>query len=142
MSDFAHRPPDQSERDRIAGELDRNILVEAGAGSGKTRSLVDRMVALVDTGTCTADRIVAVTFTRKAAAELRQRFQVRLEEALAPNVIRRPPAASGLRTRSATWTGPSWERSTPSVRSCSASGPWKPVSIPVFASCGRPMRPG
>lgn len=83
MSDSAHRPPDQSERDRIAGELDRNILVEAGAGSGKTRSLVDRMVALVDTGTCTADRIVAVTFTRKAAAELRQRFQVRLEEALA-----------------------------------------------------------
>ena len=83
VNEAARRPPDQSARDRISGELDRNILVEAGAGSGKTRSLVDRMVALVDTGTCTADRIAAVTFTRKAAAELRQRFQVRLEQALA-----------------------------------------------------------
>ena len=87
MSEQTRRPPDQSERDRISEDLDRNLLVEAGAGSGKTRSLVDRMVALVETGTCTADRIAAVTFTRKAAAELRQRFQVGLEEALA----RTPP---------------------------------------------------
>ncbi len=87
MSDTGRRPPDQSERDRISGDLDRNLLVEAGAGSGKTRSLVDRMVALVGTGTCTVDQIGAVTFTRKAAAELRQRFQVSLEKALA----RTPP---------------------------------------------------
>ena len=83
MNGDARRPPDQSERDRIAEDLDRNLLVEAGAGSGKTRALVERMVALVCTGTCTVDRIAAVTFTRKAAAELRQRFQVSLEEALA-----------------------------------------------------------
>ena len=83
MSDAARQPPDQAERDRIVEDLDRNILVEAGAGSGKTRSLVDRMVALVRTGTCTVDQIAAVTFTRKAAAELRQRFQVSLEDALA-----------------------------------------------------------
>ena len=83
MNERDRRPPDQSERDRISEELDRNLLVEAGAGSGKTKSLVDRMVALVRTGTCTVDRIAAVTFTRKAAAELRQRFQVGLEEVLA-----------------------------------------------------------
>ena len=83
MSGNGRRPPDQAERDRISGDLDSNLLVEAGAGSGKTRSLVDRMVALVGTGTCTVDRIAAVTFTRKAAAELRQRFQVSLEQALA-----------------------------------------------------------
>ena len=87
MSETGRRPPDQSERDRISGDLDHNLLVEAGAGSGKTRSLVDRMVALVGTGTCTVDRIAAVTFTRKAAAELRQRFQVGLEDLLA----RTPP---------------------------------------------------
>lgn len=83
MSDTDRRPPDQSERDRISEDLDHNLLVEAGAGSGKTRSLVDRMVALVGTGTCTVEQIAAVTFTRKAAAELRQRFQVSLEEVLA-----------------------------------------------------------
>jgi len=59
-------------------DLERNLLVEAGAGSGKTTSLVDRMVALVRNRACTVDRIAAVTFTRKAAAELRQRFQVKL----------------------------------------------------------------
>ena len=74
-------PPDQPARLRIVEDLERNLLVEAGAGSGKTTSLVDRMVALVRSGACTVDRIAAVTFTRKAAAELRQRFQVRLEEA-------------------------------------------------------------
>ena len=73
-------PPDQPARLRIVEDLERNLLVEAGAGSGKTTSLVDRMVALVRSGACTVDGIAAVTFTRKAAAELRQRFQVRLEE--------------------------------------------------------------
>ena len=81
-------PPDQSERDRIREDLDRTLLVEAGAGSGKTTSLVDRMVALVRSGACAVEQIAAVTFTRKAAAELRQRFQVRLEEVLAE----RPPS--------------------------------------------------
>lgn len=75
--------PDQSQRDRIRDDLDRNLLVEAGAGSGKTTSLVDRMVALVRGGECTVEKIAAVTFTRKAAAELRQRFQVTLEDVLA-----------------------------------------------------------
>ena len=76
-------PPDQEARDRIREDLERTLLVEAGAGSGKTTSLVDRMVALVQSGACTVDQIAAVTFTRKAAAELRQRFQVKLEEKLA-----------------------------------------------------------
>ena len=74
-------PPDQPVRLRILEDLDRNLLVEAGAGSGKTTSLVGRMVALVRSGACTVDRIAAVTFTRKAAAELRQRFQAELEQA-------------------------------------------------------------
>ena len=76
-------PPDQAARLRILEDLERNLLVEAGAGSGKTTSLVDRMVALVRSRACTVDRIAAVTFTRKAAAELRQRFQVELERVAA-----------------------------------------------------------
>ena len=75
-------PPDQPARDRIKRDLKQNFLVEAGAGSGKTTSLVDRMVALVREGECKVEQIAAVTFTRKAAAELRQRFQVELEKAV------------------------------------------------------------
>ena len=76
-------PPDETARERIRKDLERTFLVEAGAGSGKTTSLVDRMVALVKSGACTVKQIAAVTFTRKAAAELRQRFQLMLEEKLA-----------------------------------------------------------
>jgi len=78
------RPPltDQAARDRIETDLDRNLLVEAGAGSGKTTALTDRMVALIQSGAAKIDEIAAVTFTRKAAAELRERFQGALEAKL------------------------------------------------------------
>jgi len=71
---------DQSQRETIVSDLDRNIMVEAAAGTGKTTSLLDRMVALIETGRCTVQSLVAVTFTRKAAAELRSRFGLALEE--------------------------------------------------------------
>jgi ATP-dependent helicase/nuclease subunit A len=74
-------PPDQAVRERIAAELDHTMLVEAAAGTGKTTSMVQRMIALVAEGKCTVDAMAAVTFTRKAAAELRGRFQVALERA-------------------------------------------------------------
>jgi ATP-dependent helicase/nuclease subunit A len=71
---------DQAARDKIKSKLGMNILVEAGAGSGKTTSLVDRMVNLIYTGTAEIQEIVAITFTRKAAEELKVRFQAKLEE--------------------------------------------------------------
>jgi ATP-dependent helicase/nuclease subunit A len=73
-------PPDQRVRELIAGELDKNLLVEASAGTGKTTSLVARMINLVKEGRCEIDKLAAVTFTRKAAAELRSRFQLGLEK--------------------------------------------------------------
>lgn len=72
---------DQDDRDKIKHVLGTNFLVEAGAGSGKTTSLVDRMVNLIYTGTAQIQQIVAITFTRKAADELKVRFQAKLEEA-------------------------------------------------------------
>lgn len=74
--------PDESARSRIREDLETNLLVEAGAGSGKTTALIDRMVALVGSGAASVEELAAVTFTRKAAAELRQRFQTGLESAL------------------------------------------------------------
>jgi len=77
----ATTPPDQDQRDLILGQLDVNMLVEAAAGTGKTTSLMGRMVALLATGRCRPASMAAVTFTRKAAAELRSRFQAALEAA-------------------------------------------------------------
>ncbi|MBI4545371.1 MAG: UvrD-helicase domain-containing protein, partial [Gemmatimonadetes bacterium] len=71
--------PDQAARDRIRSDLETSLLVEAGAGAGKTTEMVGRMVALVRCDKARVDQLAAVTFTRKAAAELRQRFQVQLE---------------------------------------------------------------
>ena len=79
---MASDPQDREQRERIVRELDRSVLVEAGAGSGKTTSLVDRMLALIGEGKGTVEHMAAVTFTRKAAAELKARFQVGLEEAV------------------------------------------------------------
>lgn len=71
---------DQRARDRIEQDLDTNLVVEAGAGSGKTTSLVNRLAALLYQGKATIDQIAAVTFTRKAAAEIRGRLQIALEK--------------------------------------------------------------
>lgn len=73
-------PGDAESRRRIQDSLDCNLFVEAAAGTGKTTSLVDRMVALVGGGT-SVERICAVTFTIKAAAQLDQKFQNALETA-------------------------------------------------------------
>ena len=72
---------DAASRNVVERELDTNFLIEAGAGAGKTTLLVKRMLQLVERKT-SVDRIAAVTFTRKAANELRQRFQEKLEERL------------------------------------------------------------
>ncbi len=76
-------PPDRSERERIATELSSTLFVEAGAGSGKTSALVDRVLALVTSGECELSHIAAITFTEKAAAELRDRIRSALETSAA-----------------------------------------------------------
>ena len=90
------RTADEPARRRIATDLDTTFLVEAGAGSGKTRSLVTRMVSLITSGRTTVDRIAAVTFTRKAAAELRERFQEALEKAASQDGIEAERARTAL----------------------------------------------
>ncbi|MGV3710800.1 MAG: UvrD-helicase domain-containing protein [Gemmatimonas sp.] len=71
---------DERSRDIIRSALDTNILVEAGAGSGKTTLMVDRLLAYVARGT-SVENLAAVTFTKKAANELRQRFESKMETA-------------------------------------------------------------
>jgi len=69
---------DQAARDQIVQDLDKNFLVEAGAGSGKTTCMLERMLAMIRRGIL-VENIAAVTFTRKAAGEMAERFQIRLE---------------------------------------------------------------
>src|SRR4029077_8840897 len=58
----------------------RNVVLEASAGTGKTRVLVERYVNLLRAGV-EPDHILAIQFQRKAAAEMRQRIIDRLKEA-------------------------------------------------------------
>lgn len=69
---------DQAARDAIDQNIGQNMVVVAGAGAGKTHALVGRMVRMVATGTTAVEHIAAITFTRKAAGELRARFYARL----------------------------------------------------------------
>ncbi|MCK4806337.1 MAG: UvrD-helicase domain-containing protein [Candidatus Aegiribacteria sp.] len=72
-------PGDQQSRDAIIRETDRNVFVQASAGTGKTTLMVDRVVELVKNG-IPLERIAVVTFTRPAAAELRMRVRNRISE--------------------------------------------------------------
>jgi ATP-dependent helicase/nuclease subunit A len=94
---MSRKPSDHVKRKRIECELDRTFLVEAGAGSGKTHSLARRMAAGLANGTYRIDQLAAVTFTRKAAAELRGRLQLALEERLKSE----PPLKERIRVESA-----------------------------------------
>lgn len=70
---------DEASRSRFLNTLDKTFFVEAGAGAGKTTALVGRIVELVKSGV-PVDRIAAITFTEKAAAELQERVRWHLEK--------------------------------------------------------------
>ncbi len=79
-------------RHRIETDLQTTIFVEAGAGSGKTERLVKRVLALVLDGQVALEHIAAITFTDKAAAELRERIRSALEDRLADETLATPKA--------------------------------------------------
>jgi len=74
-------PDDGVSRRRIRSSLEESLLVEAAAGTGKTTELVLRMVAMLQQGLAAIDRMVAVTFTHKAAGELKLRLRQELDRA-------------------------------------------------------------
>ncbi|HUR33759.1 MAG TPA: UvrD-helicase domain-containing protein [Vicinamibacterales bacterium] len=75
------QPPlqDQVDRDHIRFSLDETIVVEAAAGTGKTTELVQRILRVLATGRARIEQVVAVTFTEKAAGELKLRIRKELE---------------------------------------------------------------
>ena len=67
-----------AEQAAAIGNRDRDVFLEAGAGTGKTRVLVERYCDAVDVDGVEPERILAFTFTEKAAAEMRRRVRVEL----------------------------------------------------------------
>ena len=78
-ADETRPPADETQRHRIRTERSVNLFVEAGAGTGKTRALVDRVEALVLHDGVAMETIAMITFTDKAATELRDRIRQRFE---------------------------------------------------------------
>lgn len=76
-------PIDQPSRDRFASELDRNFSIIAGAGSGKTRAITDRIVQIARSARAREwlPNLVVVTFTNRAADEMQQRARQNILEA-------------------------------------------------------------
>jgi len=71
---------DHVERERIRRSLDETLVVEASAGTGKTSELVARLVNVLAEGRGTVQTIAALTFTEKAAGELKLRLRAGLED--------------------------------------------------------------
>jgi ATP-dependent helicase/nuclease subunit A len=79
MPSLDPRLDDCNARQRIRTSLSESLLVEASAGTGKTTELIARIVSVLASGATGIDRVVAVTFTNKAAGELKLRLRQELD---------------------------------------------------------------
>ena len=75
-------PIDQEIRSASTSDLGTCFFLEAGAGTGKTRILVERVLEIIRRGVAEIHQVVVITFTEKAAGELRARVRDRLHERL------------------------------------------------------------
>ncbi|MDR1152129.1 MAG: UvrD-helicase domain-containing protein, partial [Bifidobacteriaceae bacterium] len=116
----SHAPPPSAAVDRLVDGLNAEqkaavlhdggpLLIVAGAGSGKTRVLTHRIAYLLATGRARSGEILAITFTNKAAAEMRERVAalvgpsgeymwVSTFHSACVRILRREAATMGLRS--------------------------------------------
>ncbi len=73
---------DNDAQQRLVSDFQTTFLLEAGAGTGKTQLLLTRLLALLRTGRSPLSRVAVITFTEKAAAELRTRLRATVESTL------------------------------------------------------------
>ena len=79
----AEKLVDQEQRGRAAQDLSQSYIVEASAGTGKTTVLVTRIINLIREGEAGLQEVVAITFTERAAAELKVKLRQELERTFA-----------------------------------------------------------
>jgi ATP-dependent helicase/nuclease subunit A len=94
-------PVDEAARARARRDHGTSLVIEAGAGTGKTTLLVDRIEALLRSGAYRLDQVAAVTFTENAATTMKLRLRERLEKARLDNAAapaERERAALALET--------------------------------------------
>ena len=84
MIGWQHRMQWTKEQQNVIDFRNRNILVSAAAGSGKTAVLVERIIKKItdETNPVDIDRLLVVTFTKAAAAEMRERIGNAIEKLL------------------------------------------------------------
>ncbi len=82
------------EQEQAVARREGSLLLAAGAGSGKTSVLVERFVRAVRDDGVTPGRILAITFTERAAGELRERVRARLLELDERDAAREAEAAN------------------------------------------------
>ena len=72
------------EQRKVIELRDRNLLVSAAAGSGKTATLVERIIERISKGVspCNIDELLVVTFTKAAASEMKERIGNAIEKLL------------------------------------------------------------
>ncbi|HEY5132690.1 MAG TPA: UvrD-helicase domain-containing protein, partial [Candidatus Krumholzibacteriaceae bacterium] len=78
---------DEAARGRATADLATSFCVEAGAGTGKTSLLVGRFLAIVESGKASCSQIVAITFTEKAAGEMKVRLRQKILERRADGAV-------------------------------------------------------
>lgn len=82
MNGAAPSPELKPEQAVAAHTLDRHLSVTAGPGAGKTRVLVERYLEILRTQNVSVDNIVAITFTNRAANEMRERVRAAIDALL------------------------------------------------------------
>lgn len=70
---------------KVIDRRERNILVSAAAGSGKTAVLVERIIQKITQDKVDIDKLLIVTFTNAAAAEMRERIRDAIEKSWKKN---------------------------------------------------------
>ncbi len=74
-----------NEQKRVIEIKNKNILVSAAAGSGKTAVLVERIIKMITDGGIDIDKILVLTFTSAAAAEMKERIETAIEKEIEDN---------------------------------------------------------